>query len=277
MATDFGPIPASQVKSESNQIFSALEQGRRVLISRYGKVVAVIDPPLAPRDSPMLAAYAVQGFDEPELTATEIAQGAPSEHIRRAEEGIASLVTRHNKVFGVLLPYSDEPSYSDPDEDELLLVQFEQEHPNATPAEFATEVARLTAGDSVGIPAAASVATLRPDLSSAVDDLADTRLWSDAILIEAVALEQTGQAVRAKRSLDRLIETLDSEDDTFLRRRVYAARVELARLHVSTGDPAAALRLATGVLKEIGPGGAKKFGPGGAGTAKAQRSNYENA
>jgi antitoxin (DNA-binding transcriptional repressor) of toxin-antitoxin stability system len=275
MATDFGPVPASQVKSESNRIFDALEQGRRVLISRYGKVVAVIDPPSLARHGHMLAAYAVLGLGTPlELTATEIAQGAPGEHIRRAEEGTPSLVTRNSKVYGVLLPHSGEPTKSDPDEEESLLAQFEEAHPDATPAEFAAEVARLKAGDSAEAQIAGPVATLRPELSYTVDDLADTRLWSDATLITAVALEQIGQVGPARLSLNRLIEQLGDEDDLFLRRRVRAARVELARLCVSTGDPDAALRIAADVLREIGPDSTTTADSA---TIPVQRSNYEHA
>lgn len=275
MATDFGPVPASQLKSESNSVFSALEQGRRVLISRYGTVVAVIDPASVPRHSDLLAAYAVPGFGATlELTATEIAQGSPSEFIHRAEEGVASLVTRKNKVYGVLMPLPDEPIESDPDEQERLLVQFEKEHPDATPAEFAAEVARLTTGDSGEAVAAGPVASLRADLSFTVDDLADVRLWSDAILIEAVAFEQTRQVGLAKARFNDLIERLADVQDAFLRRRVRVAQVELARLYVSTGDAPAALRLAEKVLGEVRP---DPVTTADGDTIAAQRSDYEPA
>src|SRR5690349_598439 len=112
--SDYGPVPVSRLKEESQRVFGALEAGRRVMVSRYGEVVAVLDPPDVQRDALFLAAYAVgAGFAFGELTATELGQGSPSEYVRRAEIGDPSYLTRGGKVFGVLRRYE---AGADPDD-----------------------------------------------------------------------------------------------------------------------------------------------------------------
>lgn len=252
MSMDYGPVPASQMKTEANRVFSALEQGRRVLISRYGKVVAVIQPPSETLHGDMLMAYAVTSPDRPdELTATEIGQGAPGEHIRRAEQGFTSLVTRNSKVCGVLTPYTGDPAAPDPDEEERLLSEFEETHPEATPADFAAEVKRLKDDHASRAEMADWHTITRSRLAQVDDDSEDTWLWGDATLIEAVALEQKGQLDQAVTKLSRLIDRLGGQDDRALRRRAHVARLELARIRASEGDPDAALRIASAVLADL--------------------------
>src|SRR5690349_9279210 len=100
---DFGPVPVSQMKSESKRIFDALDAGRRVLISRHGQVVAAIDPPRLAQHEHTLAMFAIadpSGLRE--LSATTISQQSPALFVREAEQGTPSYVTRDHKVHGVL-------------------------------------------------------------------------------------------------------------------------------------------------------------------------------
>jgi antitoxin (DNA-binding transcriptional repressor) of toxin-antitoxin stability system len=44
-SNDYGPVPLSRIKAESDEILAALAAGRRVLISKQGHVVAAMTPP----------------------------------------------------------------------------------------------------------------------------------------------------------------------------------------------------------------------------------------
>ncbi|MEI2777157.1 MAG: hypothetical protein V9G19_14540 [Tetrasphaera sp.] len=146
---DFGPIPVSRLKGESGHIFAALGQGRRVLISRRGQVVAAIDPATVERYPEELARFALPGEQHmDELTASDLSQGSPSEAVRAAaEDGVSSYVTRNSKVYGVLsgLPVAspeDAAGYTYwVDERERAMTSFEADHPDATAEQFAAFVA----------------------------------------------------------------------------------------------------------------------------------------
>lgn len=157
MAEDFGPVPVSRLKHEAASIFAALEEGRRVLISRSGNVVAAIEPASVERHAWQLANYAVSrsnaGFFE--LSATELGQGSPSRAVRAAQSGQTSLVTRNNKVFGVLSAPRAESSLEDVMASERVLAEFEQTYPESTPDEFASVAAKLDeakTGNEVLVP-----------------------------------------------------------------------------------------------------------------------------
>jgi len=145
----YGPVPASRIKPEAKAIFEALEAGRPVHISRYGQVVAVIDPPTTiPRQ--LLAEYALGvqvGF--PELTATEINQGAPASAILAVAEQGPQYVTRKHRVRGLLRQVTDsdlatfEPSDEQLAERERRLAEYLETHPD-------TDIAALASyGDQV--------------------------------------------------------------------------------------------------------------------------------
>ena len=88
---DFGAVPVSRLKDEATRIFAALDQGRKVLISRHGLVIAAIAPASVQQHAYALARFAVSdtaGLDE--MTATEFSQGSPSGYIRKAEAGAES-------------------------------------------------------------------------------------------------------------------------------------------------------------------------------------------
>jgi hypothetical protein len=149
--SDFGPVPVSRLKGEIGNIYEALEHGRRVLVSRHGEVVAVIQPATAPHVKlcyqAELAHFAVTGPRELSvLTATDFGQGSPSAFIRTAEIGIASLVSRENRIYGVLTSLEDDSATTTESADfvdarERHLAQFERDHPDATADDFAREVA----------------------------------------------------------------------------------------------------------------------------------------
>ncbi len=132
----YGPVPMSRVKPEAKAIFEALATGRPVHISRYGQVVAVIDPPAAiPQE--LLAVYALDD-DVPlkELTATEINQGAPTAAILAVAEQGPRYVTRERRVRGLLRAVAEsdlaitEPSDEQLAERERLLASYLEAHPD---------------------------------------------------------------------------------------------------------------------------------------------------
>lgn len=266
MATYFGPIPASQVKKESTRIFDALEQGRRVLISRYGKVVAAIDPASRQRHEHLLAAYAAPGFDTVrELTATEISQDGPAERIRDAENGSAALVTKNHKVYGLLQRFDDasgDGTGTDPDVQEQLLARFEKEHPHATPAEFAAEAERVSELMAEPSPARAPQSELRFDIIrpqvdvvfvDAEEDDTDLRSWLEAMAIRGYAHEQSGDLVAARNTFDLAIRRVRDTTDITLRRPLRQMMLRSALLHARDGDTKTALKLTEMVTAELDP------------------------
>lgn len=98
----FGPLPVSRMKPESSLMFDALAEGRPVLISRWGQVVAVIHPSGALSDE-LLAGYVSGDLGElSELTAADINQRSPSRAVALALSGTPHYVTRDHRVYGLL-------------------------------------------------------------------------------------------------------------------------------------------------------------------------------
>lgn len=258
MSTDYGPVPISQFKAESGRIFDALARGKRVLISRYGRVVAAISPASAPEHASLLANFAVDYSDSVrELNASNIAQGSPAESIRLAERGVTSLLTRNSKVFGVINGHVPDQAVDDPDEQERLLKQFEAEHPNASPAEFARAVARITSPDQETVAQGSSAtrsiyaALLHGVAGATPDEQSERRLLSDALIIRGFAFERAEHLVEAKNTFKAIVDLFEDDDDTFVKRRVAQAMVELARVHAVSGTFAEALALTTRVVEAL--------------------------
>lgn len=244
MSMDFGPIPVSQFKVQSRQIFEALGRGRRVLLSRYGRVVAAIEPATPDRHRTLLAAFAMDAPDAASsLSATDIAQGSMSDRVRMAEKDEPTLLTRHGKVFGVLRSAaSADTTESDPAWREQQLAQFERDHPDATPEQFAAEVARLREqgdDDVVDVVWSQPPTALLPDPGGA----GDQRMVSDALVIRGIALERSSRLDEARATFAGVIARFSDTDDSFIERRVARAMLELARLSAVAEDPAEAVDL----------------------------------
>lgn len=141
-AAEYGPVPISRLKEESSRVFSALEAGRRVLISRHGRVVASIEPADQAGHADLLAGFAV-GVDVGELTSTQISQGSPSAAVHEAEQGGNLLVTRNNKVYGVLGPATTSMDLEGALRQEQMLSELEAQAPLA-PEQLAL-ASRITA------------------------------------------------------------------------------------------------------------------------------------
>lgn len=132
----YGPVPVSRIKPEAKTIFEALAAGRPVHVSRHGQVIAVIDPPATiPRD--LLAEYALgDHVGLPELTATEINQGAPGSAILAAAAQGPRYVTRDHRVRGLLRRVTEsdlaasEPSDEQLAEREHRLAEYLETHPD---------------------------------------------------------------------------------------------------------------------------------------------------
>jgi hypothetical protein len=131
----YGPVPVSRIKPEAKTIFEALAVGRPVQISRHGQVVAVIDPP-ATIPQELLAEYALgDHVGLPELTATQINQGAPAAAIFAVAAHGPQYVTRDRRVRGLLRRATDsdlvtsEPSDEQLAERERRLAEYVETHP----------------------------------------------------------------------------------------------------------------------------------------------------
>lgn len=148
--TDYGPVPVSRLKAESGAIFHALAQGRRVLIAKHDRVVALIDPPAAiPRD--LLVDYVTPGGRQlAELTASAINQGSPSRAVAQASEA-PCYVTKDNQVYGLLRGVTSDdlaaalPSPERIAERERRIEQFLAENPEPSADELATLSEKLNA------------------------------------------------------------------------------------------------------------------------------------
>lgn len=147
LPTDFGPVPVSRLKEESREIFKALGEGRRVLVSKRGDIVAAIEPPGEERLLEV-ATYALPRTRPlPELTASEINQSA-SPAIARALEGETLYVTRDDQVYGFLRavePHelaSESLRMGDYEEMDDQISAYLEQHPDAS----ASDLVRLRAG-----------------------------------------------------------------------------------------------------------------------------------
>ena len=244
MTEDYGPVPVSRLKHESSSIFDALEAGRRVLISRSGKVVAAIEPASVERHALQLAGYAVThpGADIDELSATSIGQGSPSRAVRAAEEGRSTLVTRNNKVFGVMNAPHTALSLAEVDASERALADFERTHPEATPAEFASLVAKL---DEVNSDPAALAGPLDPE------DIEG--LFIDALQFKATTLVSIHRTEDAEKTLLRLIGRFESDANVQVQHRVASSMVTLAKLYSAEDRHQDALKLIDQAVARLEP------------------------
>jgi hypothetical protein len=152
---DYGPVAVSRLRREIASVSIALDQKRRVLLSRHGQVVAAIEPPSSRFDR-LLLDYTTLSRDDrtvPVLTLTQIGRGAPGPFIKDAQDGISTLITSHGRVLGVLTK-KPEPLSSDGASDRLeLMKEFAAKNRDASPAEFAKFGASLISEDSGQGPA----------------------------------------------------------------------------------------------------------------------------
>lgn len=252
--TDYGPVPVSRLKEENAAIFAALDQGRRVLVSRRGVVVAAIEPASLRTHGLQLATYALsERSPEDELTATEIGQGSPASFVKRAEQGRTCLLTRSNKVYGVLGPARSDETLDQVQARERMLAEFERDHPDATPEEFARagELADLATTGGEGATLVDVVPSVRirqldeANASNWVQSLPHAALHDsnshvalietalDAVLLKGLALEHLKRPADAAQVLETAVQKFGRETDASVRRKVAQVMVELA--HVQTG------------------------------------------
>lgn len=253
---DFGPVPVSRLKDEAQQVYRALEEGRRVLVSRHGQVVAGIEPASVPRHSHLLASFALGRPIVSELTATEISQGSPSEAIRRAEEGESILLTRQNKVFGVLGAPTSPETVESAQAQERLLSAFEAANPDATPEDFA----RASRDASVMVQAALPEPghELTSELVESASPLeASITATATAVLVDAYLVE--GRAYGASANLSAAESAFQSGirfreyPDFRVQSRVAESMVELAKVYTQKGRTAEAVHWAKDAVNLLKP------------------------
>jgi len=147
----YGPVPVSRMKAESSAIFTALSQGRRVLISRRGQVVATIEPADRGAHGDLLESFAL-GVDVPAVSSTDLSQSYIGSFVDRARAGANVLLTKRNVVKVVVTGPPATASAESVDAEEELLAAFERDHPDASPAEFAAFAASLDPGVGASSP-----------------------------------------------------------------------------------------------------------------------------
>jgi antitoxin (DNA-binding transcriptional repressor) of toxin-antitoxin stability system len=233
MSDDFGPIPISRLKQESPGIFDALDAGRRVLVSRSGRVVAAIEPASVERHALSLATFALPHAAEVvhELSATSIGQGSPSRAVHAAEAGQPSLVTRNNKVFGVMTAPAAPPTLESVEASERVLADFERAHPDATPAEFAALAAHLDDSSRTSIAELPLAST------------GSKKVLLDALLTRASTLISIHSRANAEETLHEVIRRFDDDPSEESQQAVARSMVTLAKLYVDEDRPADALDL----------------------------------
>jgi antitoxin (DNA-binding transcriptional repressor) of toxin-antitoxin stability system len=263
--SDYGPIPISRLKDEGNNLFDALANGRRVLISRHGRVVAAIEPASVDRHTHQLAAFAVRAADAPnEVTATDLNQGSPSEAVREAEQGRPSLLTRNRQVAGILQSYEPSLTAREVVAQERQLAEFERSHPDATTEELVAEAARISDNTAAAepmagkpifafaghiVPSSAS-SELLDEVVATTSDL-DRRIVSDAMLIHGLALEQAEDLRTAVQVFEQLVTRFEQETDAYVLTRVARSKVELARLLTLDDRPREALNWTSQVMQGV--------------------------
>ena len=95
-------IPVSRLKPQVSLLFTALEERRRVFVTRHGAVVAAIDP------YDMVPAEVLASFSAPislslsEVSARDIGKSSPTRAVADAERGLPSLITKDRNVYGLL-------------------------------------------------------------------------------------------------------------------------------------------------------------------------------
>lgn len=137
---ELGPVDMGRLKVESQRVFDALNEGRRVLVSRRGIVFCVIAPASDRRFDPLLADYARGEMGEiAELTSAAIVQGSAPQVLNAVHDsGRPALVTRRRRVIGVIERTSDSDGREARarEQVERQLAQWERTNPDSTPDEF---------------------------------------------------------------------------------------------------------------------------------------------
>lgn len=257
MATmDYGPIPVSRLKDEAPAFYEALSKGRRVLVSRHGRVVAAIEPVSVTSHSTQLAQFAAASTSAQvsDLSATNFGQGSPSEYIRMAESGTSSLVTKNGKVYGVLSSPDGVEELDKVDERESALTEFEHDRPDATPVEIAAFTANWRrAKGTVSEADRAWMKGHRSHVSDShvSDEESDARLLTEALLIRGIAQKRSEAVGEAVETFEKVIDRFRHETDPEVRRRVNWSMMELAKMYADHDRPVDAVSLTEEIEERV--------------------------
>lgn len=222
MSQPFGPVPVSRLKAETAAVFGALAQGRTVLVSRHGHVVAQIDPPDQLGDFEGLITFAVTGRVDGlnELSATTIGQRSPSRIIRAAEDGVPAYVTKDGRLLGFLRPRSTDLTkdgrfprflHTRPTDRgdggaawvEQQVTAYELAHPDATAEELAAYMDGL---QGTAQPSTTTGPLASPDVF-ATKRVTVTR--AAALGLQVTALVRSGRVDEAEQAYHDLLGSID--------------------------------------------------------------------
>ena len=247
---NFGPVPIARFKPDSGSMFTALEEGRRVLLSKRGRVIARIEPHTQLRPG-LAALYATPGEQLlRDLTATRINQGSPSKLINEAVEcGVPCFVSNQRVLYGVLHGVTDAqvaqdtPSRSQSDEIQRRIDAFLTAHPDVDAERLAAETEAIERAVMATERRVRRDAT-DPDLIDNLPTLIGAAMhrwpasteWYEAGVTGARGPAPTPRAADAHRWARSLTRLADQADDSHDAETAYETAAQL-------GDVAAMLKL----------------------------------
>lgn len=256
---NFGPVPIARFKPDSGLMFAALEEGRRVLLSKHGRIVARIEPHNRLRPG-LAASYATPG--EPllrDLNATTINQSSPSKLINEAvERGVPCFVSNQRVLYGVLHGVTDAqvaqdtPTRSQSDEIQRRINELIAERPDIDAEGLADETEAIERAVMTHDSPAAMNAT-NPEQIEDLPTLIGATMqrwmagtgWFGAGMLATRGTGQTPPAVDAHRWARSLTRLADRSDDTQDAETAYetaaelgdvTAMIKLGRLSAERGD-----------------------------------------
>ncbi|MEO7754258.1 MAG: hypothetical protein ABIS35_12680 [Terracoccus sp.] len=197
-STDYGPVPVSRLKSERVNVLTALEGGRNVLLSRHGRVVAMLTPLEAHHDGLVRSLFTAGRPSVPVLTMTQIESGSPSAAVRRAEEGSDTLLAdlKRNRVYGVLTAKPEPISDAEASVRADRIAQFLADDPEASADDLADFSEELDAEARTARRAHAEVAAFRQAVltqTSLPDDRGAMAVELAGLLPEAITTGELGE------------------------------------------------------------------------------------
>jgi antitoxin (DNA-binding transcriptional repressor) of toxin-antitoxin stability system len=130
-------LPVSTLKANASTVFDSLAAGRTVYVAKRGEVVAAFRPYEAVPEGVAAVYASPAAVSAIELTARQLGREVPSTEVSEAANGLASLVTKNGRIYGVLTSATTPPPVTVPDPEAAgalaeAVRSFQEEHPDAS-------------------------------------------------------------------------------------------------------------------------------------------------